>query len=171
MNYHPLSAYLSKKNIFLSLAVIVFLALGVSNSYAQEAESITLSTDKESYLPGDTVQLSGVVIGQQPSVGVALEVMDSDGTAILFRTVQADQNGNFAVQFKIPVTATSGKFSVYASALIDGFHVKQTKIFSATVPEFGQIASQVFGLAILSTILVFAASGRLYKLNLGKCKI
>ena len=169
MNYHPLSAYHRKtQNTLLSLTVFSFLVIGVSNSYAQEAESITLSTDKESYLPGDTVQLSGVVIGQQPSVGVALEVMDSDGTAILFRTVQADQNGNFAVQFKIPVTATSGKFSVYASALIDGFHVKQTKIFSATVPEFGQIASQVFGLAILSTILVFAASGRLYKLNLSK---
>ena len=169
MNYHPLSAYHRKiQNTLLSLTVISFLVIGVSNSYAQEAESITLSTDKESYLPGDTVQLSGVVIGQQPSVGVALEVMDSDGTAILFRTVQADQNGKFAVQFKIPVTATSGKFSVYASALIDGFHVKQTKVFSATVPEFGQIASQVFGLAVLSTILVFAASGRLYKLNLSK---
>ena len=169
MNYHPLSAYhRNTQNTLLSLAVVAFLVLGVSNSYAQEAESITLSTDKESYLPGDAVQLTGVVIGQQPSVGVALEVMDSDGTAILFRTVQADQNGNFAVKFKIPITATSGKFSVYASALIDGFHVKQTKVFSATVPEFGQIASQVFGLAILSTVLVFVASGRLHKLNLGK---
>ena len=145
------------------MAAIALLAIGVSNSYAQEAESIILSTDKESYLPGDTVQLSGVVAGQQPSVGVALEVMDSDGTAILFRTVQADQNGNFAVQFKIPATATSGEFSVYASALIDGFHVKQTKVFSATVPEFGQIAGQVFGLAVLSIILVFALSGRPYK--------
>ena len=169
MNYHPLSAYhRNTQNTLLSLAVVAFLVLGVSNSYAQEAESITLSTDKESYLPGDAVQLTGVVIGQQPSVGVALEVMDSDGTAILFRTVQADQNGNFAVKFKIPITATSGKFSVYASALIDGFHVKQTKVFSATVPEFGQIASQVFGLAILSTVLVFVASGRLHELNLGK---
>lgn len=147
------------------MAVVAILAFGVSNSYAQEAESITLSTDKEYYLPGNTVQLSGVVIGQQPSVGVALEVMDSDGTAILFRTVQADQNGDFAVQFKIPVTATSGKFSVFASALIDGFHVKQTKIFSAMVPEFGQVADQVFVLAIFFTMFVFMVSRRTYKLT------
>ena len=165
MNFHPLLAFhRENQNKFLPLVVAGLLALGMSNSYAQEAESITLSTDKESYLPGNTVQLSGMVIGQQPSVGVALEVMDSDGTAILFRTVQADQNGNFSVQFKIPVTATSGKFSVYASALIDGFHVKQTKVFSATVPEFGQIAEQVFGFAILSIILVFMTTGRLYNL-------
>jgi hypothetical protein len=168
MNYHPLSGYRRKNQYrFLALAAVALFVFGVSNSYAQEAESITLTTDKESYLPGDTVQLSGVVTGQQPSVGVALEVMDSDGTAILFRTVQADQNGNFVVKFKIPATATSGEFNVYASALIDGFHVKQTKIFSATVPEFGQIAGQVFGLAILSTILVFAASGRLHKIASG----
>ncbi|MGI0074251.1 MAG: MG2 domain-containing protein [Nitrosotalea sp.] len=161
-----MSAYHRKNQYtFLALAAVALLIFGVSNSFAQEAESIVLTTDKESYLPGDTVQLSGVVTGQQPSVGVALEVMDSDGTAILFRTIQADQNGNFAVQFKIPATATSGAFSVYASALIDGFHVKQTKVFSATVPEFGQTAGQVFGLAVLSTILVFTASGRLHKIT------
>jgi hypothetical protein len=165
MNYHPLSGYHRKNQYgFLALATIVLLGLGVSNSYAQEAESITLSTDKESYLPGDTVQLSGVVVGQQPNVGIALEVMDSDKTPILFRTVQADQNGNFAVQFKIPATATSGEFSVYASAIIDGFHIKQTKVFSATVPEFDQIAGQVFGLAMIS-ILVFAASGRMHRMT------
>ena len=147
------------------MAVIALLGLGVSNSYAQEAESITLSTDKESYLPGDTVQLSGLVVGQQPNVGIALEVMDSDKTPILFRTVQADQNGNFAVQFKIPATATSGEFSVYASAIIDGFHIKQTKVFSATVPEFDQIAVQVFGLSMISIIFVFAASGRMHRMT------
>ena len=167
MNYHPLSVYHRKiQSIFLAFAVVVFLALGVSTSYAQEAESITLATDKESYLPGDTVQLSGVVTGQQPSVGVALEVMDSDNTAILFRTVQADQNGNFAIQFKIPATATSGAFSVFASALIDGFHVKQTKVFSATDPEIGQTAAQVFGFPILSTKLVFAVSSKMHKLSI-----
>jgi uncharacterized protein YfaS (alpha-2-macroglobulin family) len=166
MKYHPLSDYHSRKQYgFLALAVIGLLGLGVSNSYAQEAESITLSTDKGSYLPGDTVQLSGLVVGQKPNVGIALEVMDSDKTAILFRTVQADQNGNFAVQFKIPATATSGEFSVYASAIIDGFHIKQTKEFSATVPEFDQMAGQVFGLAMISIILIFAASGSIHRMT------
>jgi hypothetical protein len=166
MNYHPLSGYHRKNQYrFLALVAVALLAFGVSNSFAQTTESITLTTDKDSYLPGDLVQLSGIVAGQQPSVGVALEVTDSDGTVILTRVAQADQNGNFAVQFKIPVTATSGEFSVYASALIDGFHVKQTKVFSATVPEFGQIAGQVFGLATISVILVFAMSGRLQNLS------
>jgi hypothetical protein len=166
MNYHPLSAYHRKNQYtFLALVAVVLLSFGVSNSFAQVTESIALSTDKDSYLPGDLVQLSGVVAGQQPSVGVALEVTDSDGTVILTRVAQADQNGNFAVQFKIPVTATSGAFSVYASALIDGFHVKQTKVFSATVPEFGQTAGQVFGLATMSVILVFVMSGRLQSLT------
>jgi hypothetical protein len=167
MNYHTLSGSRRKNQYkFLVLATFVLLGIsGISNSFAQESDSITLTTNKNSYLPGDVVQLGGVVTGQ-PTFGIALEVIDSDGTVILNRTVQADQNGNFAIQFKIPSTATSGTFSVYASALVNGFHITQTKVFAATVPEFGQTAGEVLGFSIVFIILVFAMSTKLQNLKL-----
>ena len=112
MKHLTLSDYHRKNQYrFIALAAFVSLALaGLSNSFAQEDQSITLTTNKGSYLPGDTVQVSGIVTGQSSAL-VAIQVKDSDGNLILIRTLQADQDGNFAVQFKIPPTATSGNSS------------------------------------------------------------
>lgn len=160
MNYHISPVFHRKKYYILAWIAFSLLVFSeISNSSAQEAQSITLSTDKGSYLPGDTVMLSGVISGQ-PSSGVALEVKDSDGNLILIRTVQPDQNGNFAVQFKIPPTATSGNFSVTASARVNGFLVTQTKVFAATVPEFSFTAPIM--------LVSFASILLLYKIRLRK---
>jgi len=154
MNYHILLDF-GKKNQYryLSLIVLALLELAVvSDSFAQEDQSIVLTTSKNSYLPGDIVQLNGVVSGQ-PSPLVAVQIKDSAGNLILIRTVQTDQNGNFAIQFKIPSTATSGKFSIIASARVNGFVVTQTKVIDATVPEFPFVYVM---LAIsMSTFIIF----------------
>lgn len=166
MNYHTLLGFHKKNKFrFLSLIALVLLALaGVSNSFAQEEPTITLTTNKSSYLPGDTVQLSGVVTGQ-PNALVALQVKDSDGNLVLIRTIQSDQNGNFAIQFKIPPTATSGEFSIIASSRVNGFVVTQTQAITAAVPEFGQIAGEILGFSIMFIILIFAISGSLQKMT------
>jgi predicted secreted protein with PEFG-CTERM motif len=136
--------------------VVALLAFPVVlNSFAQVEQSITLATNKDSYLPGDIVQLSGVVTGQ-PNVLVALQIKDSSGNLILIRTIQSDQNGNFAIKFKIPPTATSGNFNIAASAKINGFIVTQTKTMSATVPEFGTVAPIILVISILSIIILSA---------------
>ena len=148
------------------LAVLVLAIPGVLNSFAQEPDqSITLATNKEHYLPGDTVQLSGTVTGQ-PNALVGLQIKDSAGNLILIRTVQSDQNGNFALQFKIPSTASSGDFSIIASSKINGFVLTQTKTMTATVPEFGPLAMPIFGISILLIVGLFAFSRRLEKFPL-----
>jgi uncharacterized protein YfaS (alpha-2-macroglobulin family) len=161
MNYHTLSVS-HRKNLgrFLSLGAVVLLALpGVLNSFAQEEQSIVLATNKDHYLPGDTVQLSGTVTGQ-PNALVALQIKDSSGNLILIRTVQSDQNGNFALQFRIPSTATSGDFNIVASAKINGFIVTQTKTMTATVPEFGPVAMPLFGISFVLVITMFAYANK-----------
>src|SRR5487761_2598091 len=108
MNYHILSVSHKTNHNRLFLAVAVLLALPVvSNSFAQEEQSIVITTNKDHYVPGDTVTLNGTVTGQ-PNALVALQIKDSSGNLILIRTVSSDQNGNFVLQFKIPPTATSG---------------------------------------------------------------
>ncbi|MGI0074441.1 MAG: hypothetical protein ACREA5_00700 [Nitrosotalea sp.] len=145
---------------FLSLAVVVLLALpGALNSFAQEEQSIAISTNKASYLPGDTVTLNGTVTGQ-PNALVALQIKDSSGNLILIRTVSSDQNGNFSLQFKLPPTATSGNFNIIASAKVNGFTITQTKTMTATVPEFGPLAMPLFGVALVMTIILFTFSNK-----------
>jgi len=144
----------------LSLGAVMLLALpGVLNAFAQEEQSIMLATNKEHYLPGDTVQLSGTVTGQ-PNALVALQIKDSSGNLILIRTVQSDQNGNFVLSFKIPSTATSGDFNIVASTKINGFIVTQTKTMTATVPEFGSITMPLFGVAFVLGVTMFTFANR-----------
>jgi len=50
--------------------------------------------------------------------------------------VQADQNGNFNLQFKVPLTASPGGLNITASARIDGFIITQSKATTTPVPEF-----------------------------------
>ena len=145
----------------MSLGVVMLLALpGLLNSFAQVEQSIVLATNKEHYMPGDTVQLSGTVTGQ-PNALVALQIKDSSGNLILIRTVQSDQNGNFTLSFKIPSTATSGDFNIVASTKINGFIVTQTKTMTATVPEFGPIAMPLFGVALVLGVTMFTFANRL----------
>ncbi len=131
-------------------------------SFAQDEDTIVLSTNKNSYIPGDTVQLNGMLTGQ-PGQLVAIQVKDSSGNLILIRTVQADQNGYFALQFKIPPTASSGDFSIVASAKVNGFIVTEAKTVNATVPEFGPNAAMTFGLSILLIMPFFVISSKLQK--------
>jgi predicted secreted protein with PEFG-CTERM motif len=85
---------------------------------------------------------------------------------ILIRTVQSDQNGNFTLSFKIPPTATSGDFSIIASARINGFVITQTKTMTATVPEFGSLATPIFGVSFLLIIGLYAFQGKFKRLSL-----
>ena len=169
MNYHTLSGFHRKnqKRFLPLIALSILVFAGFSNSFAQEDQSINLTTNKNSYLPGEVVEINGTANGQ-PGQLVAIQIKDSSGNLILIRTVQADQNGNFVLQFKIPPTATSGDFSIIASARINGFIVTQTKTMTATVPEFGQLAMPVFAFSIISIMVMFALSRRFknyHKLN------
>lgn len=144
-------------NITIRVTAIVLLMLaigGITESFGQEeSPSVSLTTDKESYLPGDTVHLSGVITGQEgPLVGI--QVKDIEGNLILIRTVQAAPNGDFAVQFKIPSTSTSGDFTITASARINGLVVTQTKTMTAIVPEFGFMSILVLCLSVIFMVVM-----------------
>ena len=157
------AGFVDKNNITMNSKLTMPIS-GVSNSFAPMEQTITLATDKEAYLPGDTVQLSGMAVGQ-PNILVALQIKDSSGNIILIRTVQSDSNGNFAIQFKIPPTATSGNFSIISSAKINGLIINQTKTVTATVPEFGTLIMPLFGISfiMISMMTIFLRKFRNYQ--------
>src|SRR5437879_4708215 len=93
MNYHTLSGFHRKnqKRFLPLIALSILVFAGFSNSFAQEDQSINLTTNKNSYLPGEVVEINGTANGQ-PGQLVAIQIKDSSGNLILIRTVQADQN-------------------------------------------------------------------------------
>lgn len=158
MNYHTLSDYYRKSKlqavVLLAVVALPLLALGMPTSNAQlDNESITISTPQSSYGPGDTVNLSGSVIDGTPGQLVAIQVKDAKGDLLLIRTVQADQNGNFDLQFKVPTTASQGNLNITASSRINGFVITQTKALATPVPEFP--ASGLVLAASIASLLVF----------------
>ena len=142
------------KTSLLAITVLSLIALAIPSSYAQlDNESITISTSKTAYGPGDIVNLTGIVNEGTPGQLVAIQVKDVKGNLILIRTVQADQNGNFNLQFKVPTTATPGNLNITASARINGFVITQSKETTTPVPEFP--ASGIVLAASIASLLVF----------------
>ncbi|NHI02379.1 hypothetical protein DYY67_2061 [Candidatus Nitrosotalea sp. TS] len=138
----------------LAIAILSLVTLAIPSSYAQlDNESITISTSKTAYGPGDIVNLTGIINEGTPGQLVAIQVKDVKGNLILIRTVQADQNGNFNLQFKVPTTATAGNLNITASARINGFVITQSKETTTPVPEFP--ASGIVLATSIASLLVF----------------
>jgi hypothetical protein len=143
-----------KNSSLLAMVALSLLALAIPSSYAQlDNESITISTSKSAYGPGDTVNLTGLVNDGTPGQLVAIQVKDAKGNLLLIRTVQADQNGNFNLQFKVPLTASPGNLNITASARINGFVITQSKETTTPVPEFP--VSEIVLAASIATLLIF----------------
>jgi predicted secreted protein with PEFG-CTERM motif len=140
------------KHLTLLFAV---LSIGVVSNVFQssfEQTQITLNTDKSSYGPGDLVSITGTISGASNQY-VAIQVKDPSGNLIVIRTVQTDSNGNFALQFKVPTTATSGNFEIDANAKINGQVATATKSIMQTVPEFGSLAGLIIAMSIIGVII------------------
>jgi flagellin-like hook-associated protein FlgL len=111
MNMNTLN--LNPKSTSTLLAILFFslLALAVITP-AAIAQVTAVSTDATSYMPGDTVTISGTA---PADALVALQVTNPMGTSILMSTVTADSTGAFTRTFKLADDVTEGTYTVSAS--------------------------------------------------------
>ena len=162
MKCHTLSDFyrIRPQAYLLPAVVVALLAIGMPSSHAQiDNESITIKTPQSSYGPGDTVNLTGSVIDGQPGQLVAIEVKDTKGTVLLTRVATADQNGNFVLQFKVPLNASPGNLNITASSDINGFVITQSKAVTTSVPEF-PASGPVLAASIVSLLVLYAVVSR-----------
>jgi len=136
-----------KLAVFALMAVISF-GLLVSQSFAAQ---ITVETNKETYGPGDTVNLTGVVEGGVAGDFVAIEVKSPSGETILIRTVELGAGGTYDLEFKIPSSGETGNYEIISNAKVGGETITETKTISqSTQPSSSQgggclIATATFG--------------------------
>jgi len=143
-----------KISSLVAIVALSLVALSIPNSYAQlDNESITINTQKSTYGPGDTVNLTGFVNEGTPGLQVAIEVKDAKGNLILIRSVTVDQNGNFNLQFKMPPGGAVGGLDITANARINGFVITQSKDTTTPVPEFP--ASGIVLATSIASLLIF----------------
>lgn len=131
------------------LTITLAFLLGMIPSYA--ITQITIDSNKESYSAGDIVELTGKIENGVEGQPVALEVKDSSGQTILIRTVTLKEDGNYDLKFKLPSSASSGKYDIVANAQVDGETVTQTKSITQTTQKESKsggsciIATAAFG--------------------------
>jgi plastocyanin len=105
--------------------------------------SLQISTDRTSYLFGNTAKITVQLSGQTTSgQNIAIGVTGPDGNSIVSRTLTTDGNGKASLELKIVSSFQLGTYQVISTALVDGITLKETSRFT--------VKSQSSGITILS---------------------
>jgi len=132
---------MNKTNFGLLLVVIV--SLSISESFAAE---IIFDSTKESFGPGEIVELSGTIEGGIEGDLIALEVKSPSGEIILIRTVELGPGGTYNLKFKVPASAESGEYDITTNVELVGTEETQSNVDSQ--PDTGGgclIATATYG--------------------------
>ena len=106
----------------------IFLLLLVAVTPMSFAADLTLKTDSNSYLLGDSVIVSGNTIVDNTSLSI--QIKDPGGKTILLRMVSIDSSGDYKLEFKIPSSGAEGNYEVIASVVSGGIPVIEKKSVS-----------------------------------------
>lgn len=119
------------------MKVILFLTvlLLVSIIPVSFSETITINTNKEQFVGGDTVEIDGSVENGVAGDFVALEIKDPNGETILIRTVTLGDGGSFSLKFKIPESGVAGSYDIVANSKQGGQTITETKTITQTNSE------------------------------------
>jgi 5-hydroxyisourate hydrolase-like protein (transthyretin family) len=86
---------------------------------------ISVTADRESYSPGQDVEISGYVKlssgASAARASVSLSVLEPDGDEVHAAVLQTNDDGRFAEDFTLPSTAANGTYTVYATANMSGY--------------------------------------------------
>lgn len=95
---------------------------------------LQVSTDKNSYSPGDFVTVNAGESGSSPGQNIAVNVIDSTGSAVISRTVTTNDQNNANLQFKLSSSASTGTYQVIVTASSNGNSYKQSTQFTVQQP-------------------------------------
>jgi hypothetical protein len=158
-------------NSKISLVVISFLAISFLSAAAQTP--ITVTTDKASYVDGDTITISGSVTDQL-NIPISIVIRDSSHNPVYLAQTNPNSDGSYSAQavaggstwktagtYEVDVTyggadkTSKTTFEFTTSPSQPTGTANQTGTIPA-VPEFGPLSVPIFAIAILSSVIVFA---------------
>ena len=80
----------------------------------------TVSTDKSSYSPGDTVTATVHFSGTNEVHNIKVDIKDQAGNTIISKTVTTDSIGDASLQFNLPISTKSNSYQVVATSSYEG---------------------------------------------------
>jgi hypothetical protein len=145
----------------LILAAVIPFTLGYS--YGANQLSVTVSTDKPSYDPGEAVLITGRVLDQSLNgvalASVSIQVNNSSGNAIHVGWILSNAHGYYEDQFIAQNQSMNGGYSIYVTASKPGYVDATAQAGCIVAPEFP--ASHVQWLMLLPVLfLVLLAEKR-----------
>jgi hypothetical protein len=138
----------------LILAAVV--PFTVDYSYGANQLSVTVSTDKPSYDPGDAVLITGRVLDQSLNgvalASVSIQVNDPSGNAIHVGWILSTADGYYEDQFIAQNGSMNGGYSIYVTASKPGYVDATAQAGCIITPEFQ--VSHVQWLMLLPVLLL-----------------
>jgi len=110
--------------------LVLLLLISSAESFAQS--EITLNTNKNSYMSGDTVAIFGTVAGGAENDILAFEIKDPSGETMMIRTTQLGPGGSFGFSFKLPTSAQFGSYEIISNIKVGESTLSQSKIISVS---------------------------------------
>jgi hypothetical protein len=144
------------KSLLVLLILAAVVPLTVHYSYGANQLSVTVSTDKPSYDPGEAVLITGRVLDQSMNgvtlASVSIQVNNSSGNAIHIGWILSNAHGYYEDQFIAQNDSMNGGYSIYVTASKPGYVDATAKAGCIVAPEFQ--ASHVQWLMLLSALLL-----------------
>ena len=110
---------LKNSKFLLTVFLLAIVVAGAPPHAYSSTLTITVFTDKASYIISESVTVFGNLTYDGSPVQdwpVALEVQDPINTPVVTRTPQTDTNGMYNLTFKLPTDAKLGTYTVYVSS-------------------------------------------------------
>jgi hypothetical protein len=127
----------------LSLLLLIFapvVLFTLDYSYGANQLSVTLSTDRQSYDPGEVVMITGRVSDQSMNgvalASVSIQVNDPTGNAIHVGWILSTADGHYEDQFIAQNNSMNGGYSIYVTASKPGYVDATAQAGCIITPEF-----------------------------------
>ena len=91
------------------------VTVGLDNSNLSDASvpAASVTADKTSVLPGETVAISGT---SGADAGIVIKITDEAGNIVYFNAIKADSSGKYSASFSVPSNMAAGRLTVTAGS-------------------------------------------------------
>ena len=123
--------------LFVVLSAFFVPSFGqVSSPSPPTAPSITVSTDKPSYLPGDTIVISGSIKSIVKNTQLSIQIFDPTNNLVHIDQIDVSEDGKYTDSIKAVGTywKASGSYTVKVQYALPGVTAQATFTFQSSIP-------------------------------------